>query len=836
MKARLRAVVHSPFLADGVALLYTALYMAWLTLHTPGTTVGRSIPNLVLLPVGVVIGVANVRNAIAVYRAERDRRTAAGWLLLAASSLVLWSSWFAWVFVLSPRGFGQVPAVVEGLDYLQRVLIVAACVAFPSLRPSAERRGRFLFDMALVLVASGVLATYVEASTIRWSAGVRHLQATPLALLFAWASFFAVTQAMLYRRDRTIRVAMAFQFAGMLAVLLANWVLFNVPGAYRAGGYLDALWFFGWASRLGAARFAWHRYRALPQGARWDRRAGVAVIVIPYVIVASAFALIVLRAAIGTGELDRASAYAAVVMALLLTGRQVSELRANRRLYASQLVQEARYRSLVQHSSDVVVVADAAGRVAYASPSVEHVLGVNIETGTPVRTVIQADDDAAFARTLDGQARGHIQGRVRTGGGEWRRVDIAAADLRSDPAVAGIVLVCRDVTERDELERRLLHAQKLDALGHLAGGMAHEFNNALTSVRGHAELLRDDVPVESPAAEDLDCIAQAVDHAAGVTRKLLAFSRKQVVQPTTLNLNAVLSGLEPIARRIAGARVIIATSYDRGVWPVRADAGQLEQVVINLVTNARDAMPEGGRVVLATSNRTVIQPESSCGFAPAGDYAGLKVLDTGSGMTEDVRARIFEPFFSTKSKERGLGLGLAMVQGIVAQSGGYVAVDSAPGAGSAFTILLPRVATEPTVRTVTARQPRPVTPTARRVLVVDDEQSVRNVVRRLLERASCEVVDVSSGDEAVALLAQDARGFDLILTDLVMPGMHGRDLIRHVQLHLPGTPIVCMTGYAGEVLDADTVETGPVVLVTKPFSFEILSQAIAAAVAKTGAR
>jgi signal transduction histidine kinase/CheY-like chemotaxis protein len=417
---------------------------------------------------------------------------------------------------------------------------------------------------------------------------------------------------------------------------------------------------------------------------------------------------------------------------------------------------------------------------------------------------------------------------LRTAAGEWREVEVIANDLREDPAVAGLVLTCRDVTERNELERQLRHAQKLEAVGHLAGGLAHDFNNVLAAIRGYTELLKDELPEDSPARADLRHIEHAVDRAATVTGKLLAFSRKQAVQPTTIEPNAVLRSLDPLLRQLLTDRVDVVTDYDPDLWPVTADQGQLEQAVINLLTNARDAMPQGGKVQISTANHTILAPSAETGDLAPGDYVALVVSDQGTGIPEDLRQRIFEPFFSTKPKDRGTGLGLAMVHGIVTGGGGHVTVESRVGRGTTFTILLPRSGA-----TAAAAVPV-VTPAAapgsgRRVLVVDDELGVRTIVRRMLGRAGYEVIEASNGHDALSALDAHGGAVDLLVTDLVMPGLHGHDLIARVRERCGALPVVCVTGFAGE--DGGTAAPGPgvTVTVTKPFSSEALLRAVAMA-------
>jgi CheY-like chemotaxis protein len=318
---------------------------------------------------------------------------------------------------------------------------------------------------------------------------------------------------------------------------------------------------------------------------------------------------------------------------------------------------------------------------------------------------------------------------------------------------------------------------------------------------------------------------QAVDRASPVTKKLLAFSRRQSVQPVVLDVNAIVRDLLPIFRQLLTDGVEVAVELAPDLVPVKADAGQLEQVIINLATNARDAMPHGGRLHVVTANEA-LGAHSPVGLAP-GTYASLAITDSGVGMDPATQARIFDPFFSTKPKDRGMGLGLAMVHGIVSAAGGHIAVRSAPGEGATFTILLPGSEDE----IVTHKAPEVSPPPARRavtVLIVDDEPAVRTVARRFLETNGYAVMEADGGERAVALLEDRQVQIDVVLTDMVMPGISGRDVIARARAARPQTPVVLMTGFAGE---ERATEAGEIVsaVVTKPFSASVLVRTVASA-------
>ncbi|MBR9989647.1 MAG: response regulator, partial [Gemmatimonadetes bacterium] len=375
-----------------------------------------------------------------------------------------------------------------------------------------------------------------------------------------------------------------------------------------------------------------------------------------------------------------------------------------------------------------------------------------------------------------------------------------------------------------QLEEKLRQTQKLEAIGKLAGGIAHDFNNLLTVITSYSELVLSELPEEAPNRADIEGIRRAADSAAALTRQLLAFGRRQVLQPRNLDLNGVVAAVESMLRRIIGERITLVFDPGQNVGTVRADPGQLEQVLMNLVVNARDAMPEGGTLRLATSR---LAPS----HAGAGDFVRLTVSDTGTGMDGDTIARAFEPFFTTKPPGEGTGLGLPTVHGIVTQSGGRIEVDSTPGDGTTFRIYLPAVDAQ-------AQEPEesPAAPVAARtasgtILLVEDEEAVRLIVRRTLTRQGYDVVEACNGEEALRILKTRSEDIDLILTDLVMPEMGGRTLVIRVREQFTNPPpVVYMSGYAEEdALPADDFGGGDVLL-EKPFTIQELLAVVGRAV------
>jgi len=367
------------------------------------------------------------------------------------------------------------------------------------------------------------------------------------------------------------------------------------------------------------------------------------------------------------------------------------------------------------------------------------------------------------------------------------------------------------IVDHTRLEGQLRQAHKMEAVGQLAGGVAHDFNNLLTVIAGYAALMTEN-PAQRQALPELREIELAAKRAARLTQKLLAFSRKQVLQPRTINLNTVVMGMEEMLRRLIAEHIQMVTILASGLGNVRADPNQIEQVILNLALNARDAMPEGGRLIIETRNARL---ERAAGPVAPGSYVTLSVSDTGHGMDTGTRARIFEPFFTTKEPGKGTGLGLATVYGIVEQSGGTITVDSSPGAGAVFRVYLPvDEAGEDQAQPRLARAAQPARPGS--VLLVEDEAPLRKLVSTILSAAGYRVIEAASGDEALARAAA-AGPIDLLLTDVVMPSMSGPELVSRLRSGWPELAVLYMSGYDRELLGQKAPE-GATEVLPKPFT------------------
>lgn len=394
---------------------------------------------------------------------------------------------------------------------------------------------------------------------------------------------------------------------------------------------------------------------------------------------------------------------------------------------------------------------------------------------------------------------------------------------RLGPAIERELRESKVRTTLRRTEEQLRQAQKMEAVGRLAGGVAHDFNNVLSVVLLNAELLAEGLRSGEPDLGDLEEIKRAAMRATELSRQLLAFGRQQVFELRVIDLNAVVRDVEKMLRRLIGADIDLATHLPGELAKVEVDVNQVEQVLVNLVVNARDAMPEGGKLLVETSNADLDEEYASSHVdVEAGSYVLLAVKDTGIGMDRATQARIFEPFFTTKEQGRGTGLGLSTVFGIVKQSGGHIAVESEIGKGTTFKIYFPRTAQAKTDWT-----PAPPEVTTLRgsetILLVEDDAQVRNVVQVVLRRSGYEVLEAKNGPEAVMLFEKHTRPIDLLLTDVVMPGMSGRELAEHVRARRPDTKILLMSGYTnGWVVRHGGVDPTNLAFIQKPITPEAL--------------
>ncbi|MFO0594627.1 MAG: PAS domain S-box protein [Myxococcaceae bacterium] len=481
---------------------------------------------------------------------------------------------------------------------------------------------------------------------------------------------------------------------------------------------------------------------------------------------------------------------------------------------------EQRFRALIERASDMVVVLDGERRVQFWSPSAVDQLGLTADEvlGKPIEALLEHDDEdeaehvqgmlAELAHTRDGVAR--TKWKVRTREGSARLLEVVLRNLLDDPAVGGVVANLRDVTEQQQLTEQLHQAQKLEGLGRLAGGIAHDFNNLLTVILSCSEVLKEELPRGAASVEDVNEIFKAGERARRLTQQLLAFARRQPLDPSSLDLNRVVTDCRGLLDRMLGEDIELVTKLGEGVGTVRADPSQLEQVLLNLAINARDAMPGGGTLTLET------RPVDAT-------WVQLRVSDTGTGMSPEVKAHLFEPFFTTKPVGKGTGLGLAVVWGAITQAGGQIQVESEPGAGTTFVLSLQRREAE-----VTVEHPRVTRAEATHetVLVVEDETSVRQALVNALRTGGYRVIGAGTPEEGLAIAEGLTSPPDLVVSDVVMPRHDGRWLVEQLRSKGLAPRVLFVSGYTADVVTQHGVRDVGLEFLSKPFTPTVLRERV----------
>ena len=507
---------------------------------------------------------------------------------------------------------------------------------------------------------------------------------------------------------------------------------------------------------------------------------------------------------------------------------------------------DARFRGLMEAAPDAMVCVDRDGRIALVNAQTERLFGYGRDEliGQPVEMLVPDAACDVHADLLAGYVAGprprpmgtgvELSGRRRDGTTFPAEISLSGIDTEEGILVIAVV---RDVTERleiaaeqerlrtqaerDKLERHLHQSQRLESLGQLAGGVAHDFNNLLGVISNYAAFAGEEVAKEAPderwqtVGDDIREIQQAAAQGAELTHQLLAFARQERIQPRALNVNNAVLSVEQLLIRTLGEHIELITDLAADLPPVLADPGQIQEVLVNLAVNARDAMPQGGKLIIHTAS-TSIDDIASQGELPPGQYVVLQVSDTGTGIAKDIQDRVFEPFFTTKPKGEGTGLGLATVYGIIIQAGGDVRINSEPGLGTSLTALLP--ITEQDIALAAPSAADPPRGHGQTVLVVEDEPAMREVTRRILDRSGYHVVAAASGHEALDVLASQLEHIDVLLTDVIMPHMQGKELADKIRILQPAAQVVFMSGYTQGLLGAQGVLGPGVHLIEKPFT------------------
>ncbi|HET7226448.1 MAG TPA: response regulator [Candidatus Eisenbacteria bacterium] len=507
--------------------------------------------------------------------------------------------------------------------------------------------------------------------------------------------------------------------------------------------------------------------------------------------------------------------------------RDAEQRRQRERAETTLRMREEQYRLLVENAADLIALIDDQGHVAFQSPSVTRALGYaeGELLGRPILEIVHPEDaprvSEMMGEALRGGRRVNVdQVRLRHRDGSWRTFEGSGSGFFGEDGRPRLVTAARDITERVRLHQQLVQSQKMEAVGRLAGGVAHDFNNLLTVILGYGNLLLDQLSENPPLLQEVDEIKRAATRAASLTQQLLAFSRKQLLSARVVDLNADLDGLSSMLQHVVGENVALELRLQPGLGHVRVDPGQIEQVIMNLAINARDAMGERGTLTVSTRNVELDEARALARGVSPGRYVRIEVRDTGHGMDAATLGRLFEPFFTTKEPGKGTGLGLSTAYGIVRQSGGSIYAESAPGLGSAFRILLPRV-DEPVTPEAEPAVPAP-TRGSETVLLVEDEPLVRSLVNDILRKGGYHVIETSRGEEAVLAARRHAGPIDALVTDVVMPGISGIDAAQLIGETRPDMRVMYLSGYTDErVLRHGPLAPGHAFL-QKPFTPDAL--------------
>lgn len=518
----------------------------------------------------------------------------------------------------------------------------------------------------------------------------------------------------------------------------------------------------------------------------------------------------------------------AAIGGVIITGRDVTE---RRQAEADLVASEDRYRELFENANDLVYTHDLSGTLTSLNKAAEALTGYSREEalGRNIMAIIAPDHRIVAREMLDrkigGESKTTYEIEIISKDGVRIPVEVSTRLIFQNGKPVAVQGIARDVTERRRFESHLLQSRKMEAIGRLAGGVAHDFNNVLTVITGYSQWILDELPEDSPLRESASEILLAAKRAAALTNQLLAFSRNQVIQPIIVDLNTLMAQLDQMLRRVIGEDIELVTALARDLWLIRADPGQVEQVILNLVVNSRDAMPGGGRLLLETANTEIFDEDPAAPLdCPPGEYVMLAVTDAGCGIEERIQARIFEPFFTTKETGKGTGLGLSTVYGIVKQGGGHIRVESEPGAGAVFRVYFPRA--------VDAFSP-PLAPGPQgrmrgneTILLVEDETGVRRIVSDMLLRLGYTILEAPDGQAAHKYVTEYDKPIQLLLTDVVMPEVGGQALARKLTALRTGMKVLFMSGYASDTSNRQGgLEPGATCL-QKPFTPEALASKI----------
>lgn len=505
------------------------------------------------------------------------------------------------------------------------------------------------------------------------------------------------------------------------------------------------------------------------------------------------------------------------------------------RAQAALAESEKNFRQIAETIQEVFWISSPEGeKIYYVSPAYETIWGRTAASlyANPVQwsDAVHPEDRARLKELLISKARGHYEAEYRIvrpdGSVRWIR-DRGFPVTEADGTISRMIGIARDINDQKILTQQLNQSQKLEAIGRLAAGVSHDFNNMLTAIIGYAQMLELSLPADDARRADLKEIQVTGDRAAHLTRQLLAFSRQQVMEPQVVPMNGMFLEMKNMLQRLIGEDIEIIEKLDAGAGLVNVDPGQFGQVILNLFVNARDAMPDGGRLIVETRASDVDAAKAAMiGSVDPGPYAVMEITDTGCGISKIDIPKIFEPFFTTKPVGMGTGLGLSTVYGIIRQCGGAISVYSEVGVGTTFRIFLPRAQSSKATYEGKPAEKTEVVDGAGRILLVEDEPAVQKLAIRLLKTFGYSVVSVRSPDEALAAVQSASRPFDLLLTDVILPGMNGKQLADQIRVSTPGIRTLFMSGYTDEAIAHKGLLDPGLHFLSKPFSAVTLSNKV----------
>ena len=779
-------------------------------------------PVFQILSVGSVFAVA-----AGIYMYDPEPRSP--WWLLAAGQLFFTLGDMTSDATSQALRTGQVPGLPD-LFYLVGYPLIALGFVKLVIRRNPGLGFGMLLDGGILTVGLALVAWVAFADPLFALAGVGPLgRAVEVAYLIADIALIGVVACLILDSDAGTPSTRLFA-GSVVALLIADGLSMSGPG-WLKGPLSDLAYFLQYALWAAAALHPSMAISARPSETKDHRITPrrltalmMAALVAPAVLLLQGIGGNIDFPAISLGSV----AIVALVIATMadLIGEQTTAMQKRLTLEAALRETSETLRAILDSSPLPIVVVDRQRRVLFWSRAAEHLFGYTADETQGKRLPIlpaelQDSNRTLMPRVLAGESIAVQELACQTKDGQIIKVRAHFAPIRDDPGkVRGAISLMEDTSEVELLEAQLFEARKLESVGRLAGGIAHDFNNILTVVIGYADLSLDE-PAGTDIGEYLVGIREAAERAAGLTQQLLAFSRRQILQPQVLDANEVVGGLQSMLRRLIGEQIELRIAPDPAAGCLRADRTQLEQVILNLALNSRDAMPAGGQLVIGTSHQRYTSGNRSRPreIGP-GEYAVISVTDTGLGMDAQTRDHIFEPFFTTKGQGRGTGLGLATTYGIIKQSEGSVLVDSTPGRGTTFRLFFPSVEREMAVHEET---PLPVARRTGRILLVEDEPVLREIAARVLVRAGFDVTTAADPGEAIIAAETGPEPFDLLLTDVVMPGMRGPELARRLRNSRPDLRVLLASGYAEEIVDSDRHEDP---LLAKPFSPETLLAAV----------